>query len=298
MAVAETMESRHAATLPREYSIRLADASAAPSARPRLGAPKTVASLAARMGPEFLVAEREGFLVASDLPADAFEALVDGVLAYARAALLRDYFTVAARTPPDDVPPVTMYVFRDAASYEANLLRHFRMTPVSPYGHYAHRQRYLAVNGDTGPGTLVHEMIHSLMAIDFPEAPVWASEGIASLYEQCRVEGGRLEGESNWRLPELRLALREGRLRPLAELFALDAKSFRIGSESLNYAHARYFCLYLEYCGLLRRVYADFRDHCAHDPSGRHFVEAACGQSLVEVDVDFRRWLDTREWEE
>jgi len=64
------------------------------------------------------------------------------------------------------------------------------------------------MNIATGGGTLVHEMTHALMAPDFPQAPIWISEGLASLYEQCRVEKQSLKGDPNWRLPELKRALK------------------------------------------------------------------------------------------
>jgi hypothetical protein len=253
--------------------------------------PRSAEALRRVLGPDFRVARRGTWLVASDLPEADWTLLVDAVLPCCRQSLARDFF----RTAPTGT--ILLFVFRDTGSYEAGLRRVFRMAPVSPYGHYAHAGGYLAVNWETGPGTLVHELTHALMAPDFPEAPIWIAEGIASLYEQSRVEGETLKGEANWRLPELRAALGSGSLPPLTGLLTMDVTAFRARRESLHYAMSRYFCKYMEEKGLLRPVYRAFRDGYDRDPTGRLFVEEAFGQDLETIEAGWRAWLDTQTWD-
>lgn len=62
----------------------------------------------------------------------------------------------------------------------------------------------MATGGRAGYGTLLHEMIHALMAADFPSAPAWLNEGMASLYERSRWRNGRLEALPNWRMDRMR----------------------------------------------------------------------------------------------
>lgn len=259
-----------------------------PGQRPSV--PKTLADLRGQLGRGFAIARRGSFLIASDLDGKEFDVLVDGVFTCCRSCLENDFF------PASVTETVTIYVFRDEKSYNYNIPRLFAIQPISPYGHYGNKQRYIVVNYETGPGTLVHELTHSLMAEDFPDAPIWISEGLASLYEQCRVEKESLRGEPNWRLPELLDALDKGELAPLADLLAYDTCAFRAKRESLHYAQSRYFCKYLEERGALRKVYAAFRNGFDKDRSGIRFVEQAMGRPLAAIETDWHAWIRTQTW--
>ncbi len=261
------------------------------SVLPDRALPRTVEGLRRHLGEGFHVARQGSWLLASDLPEAEWSLLVEAVLPCSRECLAKDFFQTAPRQT------ILIFVFRDTRSYEAGLRRVFRMAPVSPYGHYAHAGGYLVVNWETGPGTLVHELTHALMAPDFPEAPIWIAEGIASLYEQSRVEGETLKGEANWRLPELRAALEAGHLPPLTGLLTMDVSAFRARRESLHYAMSRYFCKYMEERGLLRPVYRAFRDGYDRDPTGRLFVEEAFGADLPAIEAGWHAWLATQTWD-
>ncbi len=265
-----------------------------PSRPQSLGVPKTLDDLAMAVGEQFICLKRENFLIACDLDPGPAEYLVDGVFDFCRRALINAYFDRL----PSPQKTINLYLFRNYSSYVTGLRRFFNMDPISPYGHYGHSQKYLVINYETGPGTMVHEMTHALMADDFPEAPIWLAEGMASLYEQCRAEGNVLRGEDNWRLPELKAALGHGNLTPLARLLAMTPATFRSEKESLNYAQARYFCKYLEELGVLTVVYKDFRDRCQLDPTGSRFISKALGKSIETIDNAWRRWVSFQNWHE
>lgn len=256
--------------------------------------PKTLDELQRSAGDGFLCVRRDNYLVAGDLDPVEYEYLVDGVLDYCSNALLKVYFdrvSLPGKT-------VNIFVFRDYDSYETGVRRFLGMDPISPYGHYGHSQKYIVVNYETGPGTMVHELTHALMSEDFPEAPIWLAEGMASLYEHCRAEGNVLKGDDNWRLPELKTALERGDLTPLPALLAMKPAVFRGQRESLNYAQARYFCKYLEELGLLSTVYKTFREHHSQDPTGGRFVVRAFGKPLESVEASWKRWITFQHWSE
>lgn len=72
-------------------------------------------------------------------------------------------------------------------------------------GYYNPRDNLImATGGETGYGTLLHEMVHAMMENDFPGAPLWLSEGLASLYERTRWSQGKLEPLPNWRMDQLK----------------------------------------------------------------------------------------------
>ena len=75
----------------------------------------------------------------------------------------------------------------------------------------------MATSGSQGHGTLIHEMVHALIESDFPDAPDWLDEGLASLYERSLwASGGRLVPVANWRMYRIgrgiaRVAATDGR---------------------------------------------------------------------------------------
>ncbi len=252
--------------------------------------PRTVAGLQKQLGAEFFVYKQNNYIIATDLDKNKADYVVNGVFVNCKKILVNQFFDARA----DDI--VVIYIFKDKSSYFNGMQKYLKMQPISPYGHYGNRDRYIVVNYATGPGTLVHELTHSLMAIDFPGAPIWISEGLASLYEQCRVENGQLVGEQNWRLPELLSGIRSNRLTPLKLLFKSDTKVFRMLRESLHYAESRYFCKYLQEKGLLVRVYKAFRNNPHSSNNGIKVVEAALGKNIDLIEKDWIKWAKQQEW--
>lgn len=51
-----------------------------------------------------------------------------------------------------------------------------------------------------GYGTLLHELMHALITADYPRAPGWLDEGMATLYERSKWTRTRLIGLPNWRM--------------------------------------------------------------------------------------------------
>ncbi|MCU0722890.1 MAG: hypothetical protein MUC63_04635, partial [Planctomycetes bacterium] len=164
------------------------------------------------LGGGFVLKGRFPFAVGGDLPAARFERFFRGTIGDAYQAFYAQFFKVR----PDRV--LRVYLFADRASYEGNVRRIWGEEPISPYGYYSPSGRSLIMNIGTGGGTLVHEMVHALMAFDFPNVPTWFSEGMGSLFEQCTIEHGVILGLENWRLPILKKGIREKRTLPLRRL--------------------------------------------------------------------------------
>ena len=149
----------------------------------------------------------------------------------------------------------------------------------------------MLMNVGTGTGTLVHELTHALIAPDFPDVPDWFNEGLASLYEQCSLDGDTIIGHENWRLPALQKAIKGNELRSLAEMIAdMDFRADeRVG---INYAQARYLMFYLQKQRLLKKFYADFRDNQKDDPSGIETLRKIVAPlSLEDFEKDWRKWV-------
>ncbi|MFO0659947.1 MAG: hypothetical protein U0165_08980 [Polyangiaceae bacterium] len=213
--------------------------------------------------------------------------LVDGAM----TALFNHRF----KTKPAFVIPV--YLFGDTASYDAYCQKRWSSACLSKYGSYHPDERFAIMNAGLGLGTLTHEMVHPLIEADFPDAPTWIDEGIASLFEAPLLpRAGEIHGARNWRLPKLTAALR-GADRDKAtfdKLFGMSNRAFRASDESLHYAMARYFCQWLDEKGWLWPFYQRWRDNVAKDPTGRDSFTAVVGKPPAEMVDTWVHWVGVK----
>jgi hypothetical protein len=243
--------------------------------------------LAARLGPGCRVVVRPPYVLAGDAEEAALAATYDRLIEPIAACLGREFF---ARAPER---PIAVVLCSGDAAYREFARRLDGRTSPLWYGYYQRNERRLVVNMSTGEGTLAHELVHALVHADCPGLPEWFDEGLASLYEQSRFsdDGRRLEGLSNWRLAALRSALDRGGVQPLARLAA--PHSIRRAYEAVDYAHARYLCLYLQERGLLAAYYRRLRAGLESDPGGLRTLCEVLGAPADVIDRDFRRWVQT-----
>lgn len=244
-------------------------------------------ALQRRLGGSCQVVSRPPLVVAGNIPAAEIEACLQDTLSPGLEALKTSYFA----TLPHE--PVIVLLLADEHSYQQTAKSLLGDDNVSIYGYYKQARRTVVVNFSTGPGTLIHELTHALADFDFPAMPAWFNEGLASLHEQSQFEttsdGVRILGLDNWRLPILRQAIRAGRLPTIGTLVEGD---FRGGDVSLNYAHARYLCRYLQSRCLLREYYVACRQQQATDPTGlKTLLEVTGARSLHDLDASFRQWI-------
>jgi hypothetical protein len=235
------------------------------------------------------------FVIAGDMPLGELSKWHKQTIAPAAAAMANRYFA----TRPNH--PITVLLFSTKDSYEHYAHQLYRDRGISIYGYYKPRERTLVMNISTGGGTLVHELTHALVAFDCAEVPDWFNEGLASLHEQCRFRederGPWIEGLINWRLPRLQKELAAERVPSLVD-FIQDG-DFRGEREAVNYAQARYFCLYMQRRGVLEKYYAELRQNIDTDPSGVNAVKAVFpDQSWGELDVEFAKFVQELEAKE
>jgi hypothetical protein len=249
----------------------------------------TAAALRKRLDGSFKIVVDPPFVVAGNITEPALRTYLARSIVRPARAMWASYFT----RRPDRV--ITILLLADGDSYRAWAKRLFGDTDVSYFGYYRDVDRTLVMNIDTGTGTLVHELTHALIRYDWPRVPTWFDEGLASLHEQCSVKDTAITGLPNWRLGSLQNAIRAGRLRPLADLVA--AGDFYGAHRGINYAHARYFCLYLQHRGLLKRFYRDYKAAFAAGTPATTVIETVCGKPIADVDREYRAWAITLSWD-
>jgi hypothetical protein len=227
----------------------------------------------------------EPFVIAGDCSTKLLDQHYQQTIAPTARALSIQYF--------DNTPcwPVTIVLCSSEETYrECN--RCLEERERSEYsGVYSRREHRVVVNMATGEGTLAHELTHALAHADFPEMPEWLDEGLASLYEECEFssDGFRLSGLENWRGDILKGALQRSRIRSISALaedpFAATERA------TIDYAQARYFCLFLERHHLLEAFYRKCRQRHHADPDGlASLAEIFNTGDLHEIDARFQNW--------
>jgi hypothetical protein len=229
------------------------------------------------------------FILAGDLPAERLETVYQETVALTTRALQIDYFD---REPE---VPITVLMLSTDESYRQALQRFGQSRRGEYAGLYQREERTILLNLSTGVGTLSHELTHALAHADFPQMPEWFDEGLASLHEEAEfsADGLHLLGRDNWRLRFLHEAEDRERWKSLGRLLAEPFAEPDVAA--LDYALARSLCLFLQERGLLPAFYRKCRGDIDGDTTGETaLLRLFPGQSLVEIDREFRAWLHAR----
>lgn len=236
-----------------------------------------VRALRKKIKPEFTVIVEPPFVVIGDGSPDAVRAEANETVRWAAGKLKADFF----ERDPEGI--LDIWLFKDRASYLDNTLDLFEEKPSTPYGYYSSKHRALIMNIATGGGTLVHEMVHPYVEANFPDCPSWFNEGLGSLFEACGERDGHIIGYTNWRLPALQQAIREGRVPSFKTLLSTTRAGFYDEDPGTNYAQSRYLLYYLQERGLLVPFYRAFYAARVKDPTGYATLAKTLGVDDLEA---------------
>jgi hypothetical protein len=243
---------------------------------------KHISQLKKQLPDGFSVVTEPPFAVVGDGPPDDVKSISRGTVRWAVEHLRHDYF----RRDPDEI--ITIWLFKDDASYRQYTKSIFNDEPTTPYGFYSAAHRALIMNIDTGTGTLVHEIVHPFVRANFPNCPAWFNEGLGSLYEQCGERDGHIVGYPNWRLPGLQQAIKARTVPSFEKLTATTMDEFYRKDKGTNYAQARYLCYYLQEQGKLTRFYRAFVANQKDDHTGYKTLMKTLGED--EMDAFQAKW--------
>jgi hypothetical protein len=192
-----------------------------------------------------------------------------------------DYFA----KQPDKI--IEIWLFRNEKTYRKGAKKFFDDEPNTPYGYYSPDDDALVMNIGPGAGTLSHELVHPYVEANFPAAPSWFNEGLASLYEQPREREGHMWGTTNWRLPGLQAMIKKKSLPKLETMLSSTRDGF-YEAEYDAYAYARFLCQYLQDHGKLREFYKKFV--ADKDTTGQAALEAVLEMKLDDFEPVFAKW--------
>ena len=239
-----------------------------------------------QLGHDHEIVVNAPFVLAGNVQREALWQYLSDTIEPAMVAMRSNYFS----SPITE--PVTVLLFADEGTYRTQALRLFGQRHVPIYGYYKPANRTIVINLGAGDGTILHELTHALMDFDCPQAALWINEGLASLHEESRIEpqGSELAITPllNWRLDVLQRAIIDQKLRPSRELMMMP--TLMGNDEAINYAHARYFCMYLNELGLLQSFYRSYRNQSEDDPTGVRTLESF-GIGGYQLDQEFQAWV-------
>ena len=234
----------------------------------------------------FHVVIQPPFVVVGDESAARVRERAESTVRWSVVRLKKQYFP----KDPDEI--LTIWLFKDKASYRKHTREIFSDNPTTPFGYYSHTHRALIMNIATGGGTLVHEIVHPFMRANFPACPAWLNEGMGSLYEQSSSRSGRIVGLTNWRLAGLQKAIKAGRVPSFKELTSTTERQFYNEDSGSNYAQARYLCYYLQEKDLLEKFYHQFHAAAKGDPSGYKTLQKVLGEKdMAAFKKTWEAWV-------
>lgn len=118
----------------------------------------------------------------------------------------------------------------------------------------------------------------------------WIIEGLAALFENYRVENGRMVPLPNHRLKIIQNLARGGHHKPWETYVKFSQKEF-MKEPGNHYSQARYMFIYVYEQGLLKKWYQAYVDGYAQDPTGGAALEKVFGKKLPEIEKDWVEWL-------
>jgi hypothetical protein len=243
------------------------------------------------LAPGFIARVEHPFVVVTDASPDELDDWCRRTIRWSVQKLKAQFFD----RDPDRV--LEVWLLKDLESFDREVQRMFGRTPNTPYGFYSSRRGVLVMNIASGGGTLVHEIVHPFVEANFPDCPAWFNEGLGSLYEQASERDGKIVGLPNWRLKRLKAAIRAGKTRTFESLTGTTLREFYREEAGMNYAQARYLCLYLQEHGMLERYYRAFVAAQSKDPTGYATLVEVLGRPDMDAfRRDWEAWIETLEF--
>lgn len=269
--------------------------------------PRTVAGMKELLGNGYIYIDKGDLLVVSDLdPATALPLVSRDFLAYMQI-LRRDFFTRSAQPAGGkSVPILTVFLFKNRESYVQGLRKiginvaaedeKNRGAVRDGYYFGGKERNFILINyRDSyaqGLSTYTHEMSHALMRREFPDAPVWINEGIATMVGHCRLQGGSLQYYYNGSVGTAKMALRADALPTVAQILRLTHRHYADpDNHGVFYDAGEQLCRFLHSRNQLLPVYRALRDDDKGSETAEQILRRITGLGLDGLDKAWHAWL-------
>lgn len=250
-----------------------------------------IEKLQRKLGAGFTVKRVGMFVVAHDLDEAAGERCEE-LIAQLEAALYKQFFA----TRPGYI--IRIAVFRNNASLRKHARKLAEKSLVMPGGgFYLGYEKVLCVDAAMGEWLLKHELTHALLHADFRRDKVtpWLDEGMASLVESAKLEGGEIHFQLDRRLALVHKLMKQQKLPHIKDVAKMDFRTYNSRrNRMVGDAVARNVLFYLHEKGLLVRFYRRFRNNYSKDRSGVTFIEQLLKKDIDAVEADWLAWVNDK----
>lgn len=210
---------------------------------------------------------------------------------------------------------VTVWIYGSGPFFKQGVEDHTRWYPLRPgqdpgYGLFDEYTRSIVVRTDTaGVGSINHELLHVLSDADYPTAPAWLGEGMASLGEVTVLskspDGSHdvLRFGAHFRLQTLRDAIAKHDPVTMEQLHVetkftwnTDRAFHDPGVEYLHYAVAREVLRFALQRGKLWDFWHTARDHADEDPTAEKAFTQVIGKP-ADLTTEWLAWVQSKQAE-
>ena len=273
--------------------------------------PQTLEKMKERMGNGYDCIDKEGLLIVSDLDKKTLYRLMAQDFFIYMHILKRDFFTKPQKAGNQNRRPLlTVFLFKNRESYVAGLRKigmsiaaedENNQSAVRNGYFYGGKERNFILinyrdNYEYGISTYAHELVHALLGEEFPRAPAWINEGIATMVGNSRVVNSHLRYAGSPSLGRMKKALEEGTMIPLSEILQLTGKDYAGRSNSLRYYDAgAQFCRFLHSRNQLLPIYRDLRDNTKNRETDVEIICRITGLRLDNLEKAWHDWLRRQE---
>lgn len=146
-------------------------------------------------------------------------------------------------------------------------------------GYFNKRDNVIFATVLGGYGTLLHEMIHTLIHADYPKAPGWLAEAFATIYERTLWKNNRLIPLPNWRMDRMDL-------EDVAPLNIYKKYKGDIELGFLDLAKLRLLYIYLDELDQLQAFYRAVKASNGNE---------SASQTAIKLGVEEAAWRDFAE---
>lgn len=271
--------------------------------------PGTMDGLKQVMGPEYTYVDQGDYFIVSDLDKGTLNQLMTRDFILYKLILTRDYFPVrydANARNQRGRNILTVFLFKNRDCYVKGLRKmgidvavedENNQADIRDGYYYSGMERNFILinykdNYRQGLSIYAHELCHSLMRKDFPDAPIWLDEGIATMVGHSQIVDNRLDYDKRYTsLRNVKRTVENGTVLPLSRLLQSKGTDYLTGEGStVFYEAGEQFCRFLLSRNQLLQVYRGLRDSGGKGDAGE-VLRKVTGLNLEGLEKAWHDWL-------
>lgn len=268
--------------------------------------PQTLEAMKTLMGADYTYVDKDGLLIVSDLDQKTLYHLMAQDFYIYMNVLTRDFYGKPQQGGGKNSPAIiTVFLFKNRESYVKGLRKigvdvaeedeNNQGAVRNGYFFGGWERNFILINYrdnyERGISTYAHELSHALLRKEFPNAPTWINEGIATMVGNSKIVNSHLRYTPGYSLKRLKKSLEKGELLKVAQLLRATHEDYSARENSSRFYDAgEHFCRFLQSRNQLLLIYRDLRD--ARGRKGdSEIVSRITGLAPDRLDQAWHDWI-------